>query len=262
MATSTTNDDYTIHLMSSDGEATQNPSNTSAIATDRKTLRIWVCTRWQWYRWVPVQVSTSQENEPMCQIRTSGGCKYIVGVLGFRAIWQMMIQYPLKATFSMWKQCHKIQATYYLPTFLSKMGINHTSTSTTIQHGPPHLGGMNRVSSTANSLWHIFEKMMKLAKWWTFPSITYNYKLESHGQYSANTATCSNTILTLATCPIPGNSLTTSAVTFISNKTNGFIPTQWRPIYCGGPCNPIWYPPHWTGPCTMLLTLPRSHDPC
>jgi hypothetical protein len=61
--------------------------------------------------------------------------------IGFNAIWRMMIQYPLGATCFTKKQCDKIQAKY-LPTFLSKMGINRT-TSTAIRHGPPHLGGMD-----------------------------------------------------------------------------------------------------------------------
>ena len=43
--------------------------------------------------------------------------------IGFRAIWQMMIQYPLGSTCFTVQQCAKIQAKY-LPTFLSKMGIN------------------------------------------------------------------------------------------------------------------------------------------
>jgi hypothetical protein len=58
----------------------------------------------------------------------------------FRAIWQMMIQSPLGATCFMLKQCSKIQSTY-LPTFLSKMGINHM-TSTAVRHGPSIYGGM------------------------------------------------------------------------------------------------------------------------
>jgi hypothetical protein len=41
--------------------------------------------------------------------------------IGFRAIWCMMIQYPLGATCFTVKQCQKIQA-QYLPTFLSKWG--------------------------------------------------------------------------------------------------------------------------------------------
>jgi hypothetical protein len=60
--------------------------------------------------------------------------------IGFRAIWQMMIQYPLGATCFTKKQCSKIQSRY-LPTFLSKMGINRT-TPTAVRNGPPELGGM------------------------------------------------------------------------------------------------------------------------
>jgi hypothetical protein len=41
------------------------------------------------------------------------------------------------------KQCNKIQARY-LPTFLSKMGINRT-TATAVRHGPISLGGMNLI---------------------------------------------------------------------------------------------------------------------
>jgi hypothetical protein len=61
--------------------------------------------------------------------------------IGFRAIWQMMIQYPLGATCFTPKQCSKIQSTY-LPTFLSKMGINRM-TSTAVRHGPSIYGGMD-----------------------------------------------------------------------------------------------------------------------
>jgi hypothetical protein len=61
--------------------------------------------------------------------------------IGFRAIWCMMIQYPLGATCFTVKQCRKLQAKY-LPAFLSKMGINQM-TPTAIHHGPPHLGGMD-----------------------------------------------------------------------------------------------------------------------
>ena len=60
--------------------------------------------------------------------------------IGFRAIWQMMIQYPLGATCFTKKQCGKIQAKY-LPTFLSKMGINRM-TATAVRNGPSDLGGM------------------------------------------------------------------------------------------------------------------------
>ena len=65
-------------------------------------------------------------------------CEHI-GV-GFQSIWQMMIQYPLGATCFTIKQCSKLQVRY-LPTFLSNMGINWT-TSTAVHHGPPTLGGM------------------------------------------------------------------------------------------------------------------------
>jgi hypothetical protein len=63
-----------------------------------------------------------------------------IGV-GFRAIWRMMIQYPLGATCFSAKQCSKLQARY-LPTFLSKMGINR-STATAVRHGPSLYGGMD-----------------------------------------------------------------------------------------------------------------------
>jgi hypothetical protein len=62
--------------------------------------------------------------------------------IGFRAIWQMMIQYPLGATCLTVQQCAKIQAKY-LPTFLSKMGINlNYMTTTAVRHRPRYLGGM------------------------------------------------------------------------------------------------------------------------
>ena len=48
-----------------------------------------------------------------------------VGV-GFCSIWKMKLQYPLGATCFTHKQCNQIQARY-LPTFLSKMGINRTT---------------------------------------------------------------------------------------------------------------------------------------
>ena len=49
--------------------------------------------------------------------------------IGFRSTWKMMMQYPLGATCFTKKQCNKIQARY-LPTFLSKMGINRTTNTT------------------------------------------------------------------------------------------------------------------------------------
>ena len=52
-----------------------------------------------------------------------------------------MIQYPLGATYFTAKQCQKLQAVY-LPSFLSKMGINQT-TATAVCHGPTSLGGLN-----------------------------------------------------------------------------------------------------------------------
>jgi hypothetical protein len=53
------------------------------------------------------------------------------------------LKYPLLlgATSFTKKLCAKIQA-QYLPTFLSKMGINRT-TATAVRHGPASLGGMN-----------------------------------------------------------------------------------------------------------------------
>jgi hypothetical protein len=60
--------------------------------------------------------------------------------IGFRAIWQMMIQYPLGATCFHPKQCASIQAKY-LPTFLSKMGINRM-TPMAVRNGPSELCGM------------------------------------------------------------------------------------------------------------------------
>jgi hypothetical protein len=62
-----------------------------------------------------------------------------VGV-GFGLIWKMKLQYPLGATCFTHKQCNRIQARY-LPTFLSKMGINRT-TATAVRHGHHALGGM------------------------------------------------------------------------------------------------------------------------
>ena len=52
-----------------------------------------------------------------------------------------MIQYPLGATCFTKKQCQKLQAAY-LPSFLSKMGINQT-TANAVRHGPTSLGGLN-----------------------------------------------------------------------------------------------------------------------
>ena len=61
--------------------------------------------------------------------------------IGFRSIWKMMIQYPLGATCFTKKQCTKLQARY-LPTFLSKQGIN-CMTASAVRHGPQTLGGMD-----------------------------------------------------------------------------------------------------------------------
>lgn len=63
-----------------------------------------------------------------------------VGV-GFRNIWKMKLLYPVGATCFTNKQCQRIQARY-LSTFLSKMGINRT-TSSAVRHGPLSLGGMD-----------------------------------------------------------------------------------------------------------------------
>jgi hypothetical protein len=61
--------------------------------------------------------------------------------IGFRAIWKMKMQYPIGSTCFTSKQCTKIQARY-LPTFLSRMGINKT-TACAVRHGPQSLGGMD-----------------------------------------------------------------------------------------------------------------------
>ena len=61
--------------------------------------------------------------------------------VSFQSIWKAMIQYPLGATCFTAKQCQKLQAVY-LPSFLSKMGINRT-TATAVCHGPINLGGLN-----------------------------------------------------------------------------------------------------------------------
>jgi hypothetical protein len=61
--------------------------------------------------------------------------------IGFKSIWKMKMQYPLGATCFNKKQCDKIQARY-LPTCLSKMGINRT-TAKAVRHGPVSLGGMD-----------------------------------------------------------------------------------------------------------------------
>jgi hypothetical protein len=62
--------------------------------------------------------------------------------IGFRAIWQMKLKHCLGATCFSKKQCDTLQARY-LPTFLSKMGINNRTTATAVRHGPTSLGGMN-----------------------------------------------------------------------------------------------------------------------
>jgi hypothetical protein len=73
----------------------------------------------------------------------------------FRAIWQMKLKYCLGATCFTKKQCDKLQARY-LPTFLSKMGINRT-TATAVRHGPTSLGGMVNVThlETGGRQWNI-----------------------------------------------------------------------------------------------------------
>jgi hypothetical protein len=50
--------------------------------------------------------------------------------IGFQAIWRMAIQYPLGSTCFTKQQCDRIQSKY-LPTFLSRMGINR-STATAV----------------------------------------------------------------------------------------------------------------------------------
>jgi hypothetical protein len=63
--------------------------------------------------------------------------------IGFHAIWQMKLKYCFGATCFSKKQCDKLRQARYLPTFLSKMGINRTTATTAVQHGPTSLGGMN-----------------------------------------------------------------------------------------------------------------------
>jgi hypothetical protein len=60
--------------------------------------------------------------------------------IGFRSIWKMKLQYPIGATCFTHKQCNKLQARY-LPSFLSRMGINRTMVAA-VRHGPNSLGGM------------------------------------------------------------------------------------------------------------------------
>ena len=52
----------------------------------------------------------------------------------------MKLKYCLGSTCFTKKNCDKLQARF-LPTFLSKMGINRT-TATAVRHGPASLGGM------------------------------------------------------------------------------------------------------------------------
>ena len=67
------------------------------------------------------------------------GCEHTR--IGFQSTWHAMIQYPLGTTCFTSKQCQKIQAKY-MPTFLSRMGINQ-ATAMALQHGPLHLGGFD-----------------------------------------------------------------------------------------------------------------------
>ena len=53
----------------------------------------------------------------------------------------MIIQYPLDATCFSEQQCDRIQSKY-LPTFLSRMGINR-SMATAVRHGPLDFGGVD-----------------------------------------------------------------------------------------------------------------------
>jgi hypothetical protein len=62
--------------------------------------------------------------------------------IGFRAIRLMKLKYCLGATCFSKKQCDTLQARY-LPTFLSKMGINRTTATAVPRHGPTSLGGMS-----------------------------------------------------------------------------------------------------------------------
>jgi hypothetical protein len=134
----TSNDDgHTIHLKSSNGDGTSEPIQRFSNQSGRCTLGVRLAPnvndvdKFQYRLQQGKKMSHHVKSAPL-------GCEHIG--MGFGAIWKMMLQYPLGATCFTHQQCHKLQSTY-LPTFLSKMGINRT-TSTAVQHGPMHLGGM------------------------------------------------------------------------------------------------------------------------
>jgi hypothetical protein len=161
-----TDDGYTIHLTSSDGHGTPEPIQHFSNHSGQCTLGVHL---------VPDGNDKDEFTYQMQQAKKMSNCiksaplrhEYIS--VGFRAIWKMMLQCPLGVTCFTCKQCQKLQAPY-LPTFLSKMGINHT-TSTAVQHGPRTLvewtfltSKWNREHSTPSSSLHISAKVTKSAK--------------------------------------------------------------------------------------------------
>jgi hypothetical protein len=134
---SSTDDDLHIHLTS--GSDTTNPAAIQRVptSTGKRTLGVRLTPDGNdndEFAYRIQQASTMNKRVAAAPL----GREHIG--IGFRAIWRMMIQYPLGATCFTKKQCNSLQAKY-LPTFLSKMGINRT-TSKAVRHGPPHLGGM------------------------------------------------------------------------------------------------------------------------
>jgi hypothetical protein len=130
-------DGYSIHLQSSNGDGTSEPIQRFSNHRGQRTLGV---------RLAPdgndideFKYRLQQAKKMSHRVKSAPLGREYIGV-GFRAIWKMMLQYPIGATCFTRKQCQKLQATY-LPAFLSKMGINRT-TSTAIRHGPSHLGGM------------------------------------------------------------------------------------------------------------------------
>ena len=134
----------TPHLMILTSLTTGGDLNThyriQQMATQKgiRTLSIWLapdgndCDEYQYQMQQATTIKQHLSKAPL-------GCKHTQ--IDFQSIWHTMIQYPLGATCFTSKQCQKIQAKY-MPTFLSRMGINQ-ATAMALQHGPLHLGGFD-----------------------------------------------------------------------------------------------------------------------
>jgi hypothetical protein len=187
-----------------------------------------------------------------------------IGV-GFWAIWRMMIQYPLGATCFSAKQCTKLEARY-LPTFLSKMGINR-STATAVRHGPSFYGGMDTfqldteqgVQHTALTVAHL-RKDNEVGRMFTISidhlqlqaGVSWPVLSQPGHKQRLYVDPCRHQYLGIPRLRRQSHPTRT--------KPMDPTPTDGRHLYHGSPIEPPQHPTHQTGTCTTVpIILGRNN---